>query len=59
MRLFKIILVFFAIYFIKRFIEMYRVMKRIQDEQAMQKNKSSSNDVKAEKTIDADFKIIN
>ena len=38
---------------------MYRVMKRIQDEQAMQKNKSSSNDVKAEKTIDADFKIIN
>ena len=59
MRLFKIILVFFAIYFIKRFIEMYRVMKRIQDEQAMQKNKSSTNDVKAEKTIDADFKIIN
>ena len=59
MRLFKIILVFFAIYFIKRFIEMYRVMKRIQYEQAMQKNKSSSNDVKAEKTIDADFKIIN
>ncbi len=59
MRLFKIILVFFAIYFIKRFIEMYRVMKRIQDEQAMQKNKSSSNEVKAEKTINADFKIIN
>ena len=59
MRLFKIILVFFAIYFIKRFIEMYRVMKRIQDEQAMQKNKSTSNEVKAEKTINADFKIIN
>ena len=59
MRLFKIILVFFAIYFIKRFIEMYRVMKRIQDEQAMQKYKSSSNEVKAEKTINADFKIIN
>lgn len=59
MRLFKIILVFFAIYFIKRFIEMYRVMKRIQDEQTMRKNTTSSNDLKAEKTIDADFKIIN
>jgi hypothetical protein len=34
-------------------------MKRIQDEQAMQKYKSSSNEVKAEKTINADFKIIN
>ena len=59
MRLFKIILVFFAIYFIKRFIEMYRVMKRIQAEQTMRKNTTSSNDLKVEKTIDADFKIIN
>jgi len=59
MRLFKIILVFFAIYFIKRFLEMYRVMKRIQAEQTMRKNTTSSNDLKAEKTIDADFKIIN
>ncbi|HXH73617.1 MAG TPA: hypothetical protein VNJ08_01530 [Bacteriovoracaceae bacterium] len=35
MKLIKIILIIFCIYFIRRFIQLYRVMKKVQQEQQL------------------------
>ncbi len=61
MRLLKIILVIFAIYFIRRFIQMYNVMKKIQEEQRNQAaaRGPETGAKKQEKTVvDADFKVV-
>lgn len=56
MKLLKIIIIFFLIYFIRRFIQMYRVMKKIQEEKKLnpQAPPSSSHS----DAIDADFKVV-
>lgn len=62
MRLLKIILVVFLIYFIRRFIQMYRVMKAIREEQELnaQRPQGPVNDfTKQNQTVvDADFKVV-
>lgn len=60
MKLVKIILLFVLIYFIRRFIQMYRVLKTIQQ------NKDNDTDGTATperpapdgKVVDADFKVV-
>ncbi len=62
MKLIKIILVFVAIYFIRRFIQMYRVMKRIQEQQMAQaqsqQNQGQRPDPSPKNVINADFKVV-
>lgn len=57
MRLLKIICVVFLIYFIRRFIQMYKVMKRIQEEQANLRNQHAPKQAPSE-VINADFKVV-
>jgi hypothetical protein len=68
MRIIKIILVFVAIYFIRRFIQMYRIMKAIQEQQAAEargrqdhgdpRRATASGTRGADPVIDADFKVV-
>lgn len=67
MRLLKIIAVIFLIYFIRRFIQMYKVMKRVQEEQQMLRRRqqeqqqytaNQTSPKKHENVINADFKVI-
>ncbi|MCM2348859.1 MAG: hypothetical protein NDI69_02490 [Bacteriovoracaceae bacterium] len=63
MRLLKIILVIFLIYFIRRFIQMYRVMKTIRDNQELnpgpkRPTPEKRTDSKNDKIVDADFKVM-
>lgn len=54
MNLLKIIVTIFIIYFIKRFFQMYRVLKDIQlRQQEMMKNTSKNNDA-----IETDYKVL-
>jgi cell division protein FtsI/penicillin-binding protein 2 len=61
MKLLNIILIFFAIYFIRRLLGLWRVMKQVQYEQARQemerqnqeKSKAQEGDV-----VDAEYKVI-
>jgi hypothetical protein len=59
MRLFKIILVFFAIYFIRRFIQFYRVVEKrgreLRAEEETPKKETPSPD---NKVVDAEYKVI-
>lgn len=63
MRLLKIIFVFFLIYFIRRFMQMYKAMKAIQEAQ-MKANEEQvrrnpvTKPVQAENVINADFKVV-
>lgn len=60
MKLLKIISVVFIIYLIRRFIQLYRVMKRIQEEQAKGQtfhNKTAGASTERN-TINADFKVV-
>jgi len=62
MKLLKIILIFFGIYFIRRFIQMYKVMKRIQEQhEAQGKAQASSpcqHNQKNDDIVNADFKVL-
>ncbi len=59
MKLIKIIFFFFIIYFVRRFIQLYRAMKKIQDSQAQGKTYNEYNaETKKSKVVDADFKIV-
>lgn len=61
MRLLKIILVIFAVYFIRRFMQMYRVMKAIQEQQKAQAQETAENfkaSVRNPGVVNADFKVI-
>ena len=60
MRLLKIILFFFAIYLIRRFYQMYKVMKEIQQAQNEIRLKEAQK-MQQEKTagvVEADFKVM-
>lgn len=57
MRILKILGVIFLIYFIKRFVEMYRVMKRIQEQQDAKKPQNGPPQ-KDKNVIDADYKVM-
>lgn len=60
MRLLKIIVVLFIIYFIRRFIQMYKTLKQINDnnELLMKQKSSHAYPEKKSQAIDADFKVI-
>jgi hypothetical protein len=62
MKLLKIILIFFAIYFIRRLIQAWRVMKQVQQMNArneMQRQEQEKEDRKPdEKVVDAEYKVI-
>lgn len=62
MRLLKIILVLFLIYFIRRFLQMYKVMKAIQQEQKKQNHAKAESDIKfhnkGDTIVDADYKVM-
>ena len=60
MKLFKIVLLFFLIYFIRRFIQMYRTMKAIQQNKDNEPQGPSSAQRPATegKVVDADFKVV-
>ncbi len=63
MRLLKILLVIFLIYFIRRFIQMYRVMKTIRENQEQKDATEAAQPEKAferkkDSVIDADFKVV-
>jgi Flp pilus assembly protein TadG len=63
MRLLKIIAVFFIIYFIRRFFQMYRAMKQIQEQAAQnaakEQQQATSNPVPPnDKVVDAEFKVM-
>lgn len=56
MKLLKIIVVLFIAYFIRRFIQMYRTIKLLQNKENAQKNESQK--PKSDDSIEADYKII-
>lgn len=59
MKLFKIILVFFAIYFIRRFMQLYRAMEkrgRELSEQELQEQKTTK--VEDGKVVEAEYKVV-
>jgi hypothetical protein len=62
MRFFKIILVFVAIYFIRRFMQMYRVMKRIQEQQMAQaksqQEQATRPQANPKNVINAEYKVV-
>lgn len=63
MRLLKILLVIFLIYFIRRFIQMYRVMKTIRENQEQKDMDQAARpekeyEGKKDSVIDADFKVV-
>ncbi len=55
MKLLKIISIVFIFYFIRRFIQLYRVMKTIQ---ANQTAKETAPQAKSDDSIDAEFRVI-
>lgn len=60
MKLLKLILFFFAIYFIRRFIQFYRAMKATQErnielEKMMSQKPEEKN---SGKTVEAEFKVV-
>jgi hypothetical protein len=59
MRLFKIILVFFAIYFIRRFWQFYKVVeKRGQELHAQEDALKEQQKASDGKVVDAEYKVI-
>ncbi len=61
MSLLKIILVIFAVYFVRRFFQMYQVMKKISEQQEMDSRSRAEKDdsgKRSQDAIKADFKII-
>lgn len=58
MRLLKIVGVIFLIYFIRRFFQMYKAMKIIQDEQLRDTMKKNAKTTPENSAIDADYRVI-
>lgn len=63
MRLLKIIFVFFLIYFIRRFMQMYKNMQRIQEAQLkahedLLRRQKTAEQTQAGNVINADFKVV-
>ena len=59
MKLIKIISFFFIIYFVRRFIQLYKAMKKIQNAQAEGKSyKEYTSEAPKGTVINADFKVV-
>jgi len=63
MKLLKLIIAIFVIYFIRRFIQMYRAMKKIQEEQILksqedQSQAQSQSNEKNKTVINAEYTVI-
>jgi Na+/H+ antiporter NhaC len=61
MKLLKIIIVFFLIYFIRRFIQMYKAVKTLQEQQQANAEQNNANATKTDgkdKVVEADFKVM-
>jgi type III secretory pathway component EscU len=60
MRLLKVIVFFFIIYFIRRFFQMYKVMKEIQrsQDELRQKEAQKMQQEKAAGVVEADYKVM-
>jgi predicted secreted protein len=60
MKILKVIAIFFVIYFIRRFIQLYRAMKKIQEAQANGQtfHKQSPQTTPEGNIINADFKVV-
>lgn len=62
MKLLKIILIFFAIYFIRRLIQAWRVMKQVQQMNARNERHRQEQEKEGrkpdEKVVDAEYKVI-
>jgi len=59
MSLFKIILLLFLIYFIRRFLQMYRTLKTLQLERELNENKMrKEQEMKKDGAVEADYKVI-
>jgi len=60
MKILKIISIFFVIYFIRRFIQLYRTMKKIQEAQAAGQtfNQTQTHAAPKGEIINADFKVV-
>ncbi len=59
MRILKILLVFVSIYFIKKFIHLYQVMKKIQKDHELNHKKPPTEVSSHEKeVVDAEFRVL-
>lgn len=64
MKIFKILAIIFLIYFIRRFIQMYRVMKALQENQnkgpqnPSEENPHMHKNTNDKDVVDADYKVI-
>ena len=58
MRLLKIIAVFFIFYFVRRFIQLYKSMKKIQEAQARNDQGQANSHRNSDNVINADFKVV-
>ena len=56
MRLLKVIVVIFIVYFVRRFIQMYRAMQKLQEE-ARVKQPEKSSSVKSD-VVEADYRVM-
>ncbi len=60
MKLLKIIAFLFLLYLIRRFYQLYRAMKKIQEEQALRaaSEQMKSEGAPANKVVDAEYKVV-
>jgi hypothetical protein len=60
MKILKIIGIVFIIYFVRRFILLYKAMKKIQQTQAEKEQFEKTQNTKssADKVVEADFKVV-
>ncbi len=59
MRILKILLVFVSIYFVRKFIHLYQVMKKIQKDHEINHKKPPAGESTQEKeVVDAEFRVL-
>lgn len=62
MKLFKIILVFFAIYFIRRFFQLYKAMEKrgreLSEQEAVDAQNAKTTKVADGKVVEAEYKVV-
>lgn len=59
MRILKILLVFVSIYFIRKFIHLYQVMKKIQkDHELNHKKPPAAASTQEKEVVDAEFRVL-
>lgn len=59
MKLLKLLAFIFLIYFIRRFIQMYRALKKIQLQEGQElKKESYSQETKNSNVVEADYKVV-